>query len=554
MAVGSKSGYDQWLEREGTATVFIYSALVAVLLPAFHYVLSGFPVARPDSLTLRLAGAAISVAVAALVWLAPPVRPYAFRLQLINLLPTLLIILALIVNSGNNPFYVTSGLLAVVGLQQAFFRVRDIVFAFTVGLVFQIGYSFYMGYGHDRVNTMVILIYASAYAIALFPSVVAIRSRERALRMRLSAEAARAEVATQLSRQTVITRIVEYIRSTFDLQAVLESVVQALGPHVAADRICVALWDDRTQTMTVRGEYRRDPITVPSLLGTELKSVRWAKFYRRLLSGHSVHIADVAHADLARSQREFFRLSDTREFLATPIHAQNRRQLLGFLGVGLTSADRQLTSEDETFLEAIAGQVGLAIQQSRVYEQLQEELDYRRRQEARLSDLANRDALTGLFNRRYFIAEAQRCVERCSAETARGALFFLDLDRFKIVNDTLGHDAGDRVLMAVPKVIRGALREFDLLARIGGDEFAVLLPDMPQSETLRVAEKIRKSIAGYSFREGGRVFDLGVSIGVALIDGTTPAQELMNHADEACYRAKADGRNTVQLWSNSTFG
>ncbi|MDP9017063.1 MAG: diguanylate cyclase, partial [Candidatus Eremiobacteraeota bacterium] len=70
----------------------------------------------------------------------------------------------------------------------------------------------------------------------------------------------------------------------------------------------------------------------------------------------------------------------------------------------------------------------------------------------------------------------------------------------------------------------------------------------------RVAEKIRKCIAGYSFREGGRSFDLGVSIGVALIDGQASPQELLNHADEACYRAKAQGRNMIELWSKSSLG
>ena len=554
-AIRSIQGYRDWLEREGTATVLIYSGLIIVLLPAFHFILAGQPTLNPDSMALRLTGAACSAAVAIAILLVKPLRQYAFGLQFVNVMPTLFIVLMLVVNSGNNAFYVASGLLVVVGMQQAFFRVRDIIVAFGAGLAFQIGYSVYRGLAFDHTNTLVILIYASAYAIAILPAMVNIRTRERALAMRFEAETARAEVAQQLARQTIINKIVEYIRSTFDLQDVSDNVVQALGPQLDADRIILALWREGAGAMVVRSEYRHDPLRVPSLLGTELKSTRWLKFYRALLAGQTVHVINAQGPELGASQREFLKLAGTREFMIVPISAQNRRKLLGFLGMSHTmgSASPDFSADDASFLEAIAGQVAIAIQQSRVYEQLQEELDYRRRQEARLADLANRDPLTGIFNRRYFMEEVLRCVDHCNSDSLRGALFFLDLDHFKIVNDTLGHDAGDRVLLAIPKVIRTALRESDLLARIGGDEFAVLLPDIKQSETLRVAEKIRKCIAGYSFREGGRSFDLGVSIGVALIDGKTPPAELLGRADEACYKAKAEGRNSIRLWSLTSF-
>ncbi|MDP9024026.1 MAG: sensor domain-containing diguanylate cyclase [Candidatus Eremiobacteraeota bacterium] len=551
----SRDLYRAWLEREGTATVLIYSGLVIVLLPAFHFILGGTSVAAPDSMELRLIAAAFSFAVAAGVILVPGLRRYAFQLQLLNVVPCLLVVMALIVNSGNNVFYVASGLLVVVALQQAFFRVRDIIVAFALGLAFQIAYSIHQGLGHDANNTIVIAIYASAYIVALLPATVNIRTREHAMEMRFEAEEARTEVAKQLARQTIITRIVEYIRSTFDLQNVIENVAQALGPNVTGDRVCVALWDDAAGAMVVKSEYRRDPLTVPSILNTELKSRRWIKHYRRLLAGQTLHISDTQKStELAGGQREFFKLSGTKEFIAAPILAQSRRRLLGFIALGDTTEQGRLTDDDRTFLESIAGQVAIAIQQSGVYEQLQAEVDFRKRQEARLSDLANRDALTGIFNRRYFMQEVHYCVERTGGAAARGAVFFLDLDHFKIVNDTLGHDAGDRVLIAIPKVIRTALRESDLLARMGGDEFVVLLPEMKQTETLRVAEKIRKCIAGYSFREGGRSFDLGVSIGVALIDGTATPQELRSRADEACYRAKAEGRNMIELWTRTTFG
>ncbi|GAC1655363.1 MAG: hypothetical protein NVS9B12_06440 [Vulcanimicrobiaceae bacterium] len=552
-AARSKAGYLAWLEREGTTTVLIYSGLIIVLLPGFHFILKGVAPAVADSMEIRLAAAACSLVSAMAVLLVHPLRRYAFQIQLFNVLPCLLAVIVLIVNSGNNLFYVSTGLVVIVGSHQAFFRVRDMVFAFGTGLAFHILYSIHMGLGGNRANTVVLATYAAAYVIALLPSILNIRTRENAITLRYQAEEARADVARQLARQTIITKIVEYIRSTFDLQDVLNNVAQALGPYVSGDRVCVALWNEEASAMVVKSEYRRDPLNAPSILHTELKSRRWAKFYRRLLAGQTLHIEAATSAELGASQREFLRLAGTKEFMIAPIVAQNRRRLLGFVALGSTAETGGITDDDRTFLGAVAGQVAIAIQQSRVYEQLQEELVFRKRQEARLSELANRDPLTGIFNRRYFMQEVARCVETAGKE-ARGALFFMDLDHFKIVNDTLGHDAGDRVLIALPKVIRTALREADLLARMGGDEFVVLLPDIKQSETLNVAEKIRKCIGGYSFREGGRIFELGVSIGVALIDGVATPQELLSRADEACYKAKAAGRNVIELWTGTSFG
>ncbi len=525
------------------------------MLPAFHFVLRGVPARAPDSLELRLGGAACSLVAAIALLLVPGLRRYLCQVQLFNLLPALFVVLALIVNSGNNFYYVASGLLVIVGLQQAFFRVRDLVTGFFLGILFHVAYSAHAGLLGDRTNTLVIAIFCAGYLIALLPAVVSIRTRETAIAMRYAAEHARCELAVQLARQTIVSNVVEFIGSTFDLQDVLDNVARALGPHVNGERACVALWDSRACAMIVKSEYRRDPLRVPSILHTELKSHHWSSYYRRMAAGRAIHVRDVARAqDIGASQNDFLRLAGTKELLVVPITAHNRRRLLGFIGLAGTSTPGTITGDDVTILESVAGQVAIAIQQSRVYEQLQEEVAYRKGQEVRLSDLANRDPLTGIFNRRYFVEELKRRVESKPEGQPRGALFFMDLDRFKIVNDTLGHDAGDRVLLAIPKIMRTALRESDLLARMGGDEFVVLLADIKPAETLRVAEKIRKCIAGYAFHESGRTFDLGVSIGVAVIDGVVSAQELIRRADEACYRAKAAGRNLIELWTGSDSG
>ena len=137
----SKDGYRAWLESEGTATVLIYSGLIIVLFPALHLLLRNVRTAAPDSLELRMVGAAFSVVCAAALVLVPYLRRYAFQIQLFNVVPCLLALIALTVNSGNNVYYVASALVGILALQQAFFRVRDMVFAFSLGLCFQLIYS-----------------------------------------------------------------------------------------------------------------------------------------------------------------------------------------------------------------------------------------------------------------------------------------------------------------------------------------------------------------------------------------------------------------------------
>jgi len=168
---------------------------------------------------------------------------------------------------------------------------------------------------------------------------------------------------------------------------------------------------------------------------------------------------------------------------------------------------------------------------------------------ANLSWQASHDALTGLANRREFEVRLEQALSRMSNGKGRHTLMFLDLDQFKLVNDTCGHAAGDELLRHICAVLQAGLRETDTLARLGGDEFGVLLEDCAPEHAERIAEYLRESVHSLHFVWKGRPFMTSVSIGLVHLNLLPATLELsLRAADMACYMAKEKGRNRVQVY------
>jgi diguanylate cyclase (GGDEF)-like protein len=169
------------------------------------------------------------------------------------------------------------------------------------------------------------------------------------------------------------------------------------------------------------------------------------------------------------------------------------------------------------------------------------------RENAALEERVVHDPLTGLANRVLFDEVLRREISRSGSRGGFVSLLMLDLDHFKKVNDTYGHPVGDVVLRQFAAILRGTLRRADLPARVGGEEFAVVLVQA-EPEALLVAEKIRKAVADEAFGEQGDSFRVTVSIGCAAWkEGMGGAEELIKRADEALYEAKNSGRNRVAV-------
>ncbi len=180
-------------------------------------------------------------------------------------------------------------------------------------------------------------------------------------------------------------------------------------------------------------------------------------------------------------------------------------------------------------------------------ENLQEKVDHAT---AQITYQASHDTLTGLINRREFETRLQRALLSSQQHGKAHSLFFIDLDQFKIVNDTCGHNAGDELLRQIAHQLRQKIRERDTLARIGGDEFTVLLENCGLDDAVEVAQQLRETVQNFRFAWREKFFAIGASIGVAMISNVSEsAAVLLSQADAACYTAKDLGRNRIYVFN-----
>ncbi len=215
-------------------------------------------------------------------------------------------------------------------------------------------------------------------------------------------------------------------------------------------------------------------------------------------------------------------------------------RVLGTVVVGdRMGQGRTFAEEDRALLEALAAQIGVTVERVRFDE--------------RLNQQAFHDSLTGLANRSLFADRVAHALDRRVAPgRLRAAVLFIDLDDFKVVNDTLGHPSGDRLLQAVTQRLRRVIRPFDTVARLGGDEFAVLLEDVAGAEEpCAVAARFLEELIAPVDLQRSPV-TIGASIGIALaVSDTETPDDLLRQADVAMYRAKERGKATVEVFEPS---
>ena len=178
----------------------------------------------------------------------------------------------------------------------------------------------------------------------------------------------------------------------------------------------------------------------------------------------------------------------------------------------------------------------------------------------RYQELSIIDELTRIHNRRYFFPAASAAIADMLRQRAPFALLMIDLDRFKEINDAYGHATGDRVLQVVAALLKGQTRDGDVLARFGGEEFVMALPNTEMADANRLAERLLESLRGVSFSERGKNIHVTASIGISCLSGTESSdrddllETLLSEADRALYLGKHNGRNQARTYGEVAAG
>lgn len=238
---------------------------------------------------------------------------------------------------------------------------------------------------------------------------------------------------------------------------------------------------------------------------------------------------------------------------AIPADAESRYELMDKLNnrgyvFGYEAECKNI--EGHLFWASIHARVAYSQGENKIIEGSIVDITDKKLSEQKLEFLAKHDALTGLINRSEFESRLQDALNTFHTQHISHCLLFIDLDQFKIVNDTSGHRAGDELLKCLSQVLKENARARDSIARLGGDEFAILLERCPLEKAEEVANILRRKIADYRFNWEGKTFTVGASIGIVPINHEHPSiEELFSLADTACYGAKDAGRNCIMVHS-----
>lgn len=368
--------------------------------------------------------------------------------------------------------------------------------------------------------------------------------------LRHQKQAAIAQLHQTVWREAIINRIVQSMRETLVLHDVLQTTVDQLYRALQVSQ-CFIIQPDRDGVLKV--QYESQTTVDPATINVTFDCPLYKRYEQCLLQGKPIGLANVRaiqESEIQDSAQHY----GFQSIAFVPLLYQ--QSYLGLICLYQSDRERQWT-EDELFLvKAVADHCAIAIHQSKLYQQAQTELAERKRIEAQLRHDAFHDALTDLPNRALFLDRLGHALNLIQRRTARQtldayqfAVLFLDLDRFKVINDSLGHVVGDQLLKQVAHRLANCVRAGDTVARLGGDEFVILLEDIAGiHEAIEVAQRIHQYLHPPVFLDGHEVF-ISASIGIALSSTHySQASQLLRDADTAMYRAKSRGSGCHEVF------
>jgi diguanylate cyclase (GGDEF)-like protein/PAS domain S-box-containing protein len=350
----------------------------------------------------------------------------------------------------------------------------------------------------------------------------AMRLIEERRRLQEIVKRQRDEATNLLAEQSALRKIATLVAAGAPANALFAAVAEQLGQLFEATLGSVVRFDTATRVGDYVGSWSRNATTLTGLTIDLTGNTATARVYRE---GRPALVAEYGRHSTDPFLDEFALGGG----FAAPITAEGR--LWGALGVAL-AAGRAVPAGAQERLASFAELVAVAISSAEALETLSRE--------------ATTDPITGLANYRAFHERLGSEVERSTRHGRPLSVAVLDLDHFKLVNDTYGHQTGDDVLAEVARRLGGAVRGGELMARIGGEEFAWLMPEATPEGACAAAERVRATIQNTPFDAAGT---LTVSIGVCSNEHAQTADELVGRADEALYWSKAGGRNMTSVYT-----
>ena len=334
---------------------------------------------------------------------------------------------------------------------------------------------------------------------------------------------------------TILYQVAQRVGSALELEKVFELVADAVH-EVTDNHTCVLfLYDEIKGELTPATVRHPDPARFRSVSirpGEGIVGAVAQKRVAELLSAKSPPLWDRLYEDEP---------TRWKSLMVVPLVVEDH--LIGVIAVGHRRPDA-FNSDHLRMLTILSSQAAVAIQNAILYK--------------RTKELAVTDPVTGLYNYRYFYIRLGEELKKARLHGSPLSLIYMDVDNFKHINDTYGHQAGDAILSQFAEIIRASVRESDTPARYAGDEFVILLPDTDLEEAINVAERVREAVARETFAARGGVAPgsrLTVSTGVASYPATARSEaELIFQADQAMYRGKREGLNRVYTFEARDAG
>ncbi len=369
---------------------------------------------------------------------------------------------------------------------------------------------------------------------AIFPSFLHLLSDQQKLLQNYAIT--QTNLNKRVSELDLIRKASLHLTMNLTLDAVLEAILESALELISADDTHIFLYEHGVLTFAsalFEGNQQDEPYMNPRKNGVTYQVAR--EGVKRVVNNT---LKDPLFEDRPWEG----------SIISLPLKIGQR--VLGVMNVALKRA-HEFTKEEIRLLEFLGDQAAIAIQNARLYEQAQQEIADRKKAERAIQHLANHDALTGLPNRRLFNERIKLEIARSQRNNLRFAVMLFDLDQLKNVNDSFGHNVGDMLLQAVAQRLLGLLRKSDTVARMGGDEFFLILPEMNQKEdALLTAERILSALSTPFYLEAFQI-NISTSIGISFFpeDGEDP-EELIKKADLSMYKAKEKGGNTYHLYTS----